>query len=138
MQLSSIEYTLYFNYIFPHMLINELAKRTGVSIHTLRYYEKLGLFKGEVDDAVKSNNYKNYEESLIEQIALIKEAKQVGFTLAEIKFLFDSWADSKLKTADKKAIFDAKINEIDHKIAQLKQVKRGLIKTLKDIEIGDC
>lgn len=101
------------------MLINELAKRTGVSIHTLRYYENLGFFKGVVNEAVKTNQYRNYEETTVGKIALIKEAKEVGFTLAEIKFLLESWADYKLSTADKVAVFAAKINEIDSKIDHL-------------------
>jgi DNA-binding transcriptional MerR regulator len=67
------------------MLISELAKRTGVTIYTLRYYENYGLFKGEPDSAVKTNNYKQYDEHLIEKIQLIKEAKEIGFTLSEIK-----------------------------------------------------
>ncbi|MES2516261.1 MAG: hypothetical protein V4580_19050 [Bacteroidota bacterium] len=53
---------------------------------------------------VKTNQYRNYEESIVSKIALIKDAKQVGFTLAEVKFLPDSWADDKLNTADKAAI----------------------------------
>lgn len=120
------------------MLINELAKRTGVSIHTLRYYENLGFFKGVVNEAVKSNQYRNYDESIVGKIALIKEAKEVGFTLAEIKILLQSWTDDKLSTADKAAVFTAKINEIDNKIDHLRRVKKKLIETLKDIENGEC
>src|SRR5688572_1613486 len=106
------------------MLINELAKRTGVSIHTLRYYENLGFFKGVVNEAVKTNQYKNYEESLVGKVALIKEAKEVGFTLAEIKFLLESWTDDKLSMVDKVAIFNTKISEIDSKIGHLRRVKK--------------
>jgi MerR family copper efflux transcriptional regulator len=120
------------------MLINELAKRTGVSIHTLRYYENLGFFRGLSNEIVKTNNYKDYDESLVDKIALIKEAKEVGFTLAEIKFLLESWSDDKMSTADKMAIFTAKIKEIDLRIDQLKQVKNKLVKTRKDIESGEC
>jgi DNA-binding transcriptional MerR regulator len=141
LQLSSIEYTLYLNYIFPHqesMLINELARRTGVSIHTLRYYESLGFFRGSVDQSVKTNSYKNYDESLVVQIGLIKDAKEVGFTLAEIKFLLEGWTSDKLEIVDKIAIFTAKIDEIDLKIGHLKQMKRKLTETIKNIKDGDC
>lgn len=120
------------------MLINELSKRTGVSIHTLRYYENFGFFRGMPDEKVKSNNYKNYDESLVETISLIKEAKEVGFTLSEIKYLLNSWANNGLSVEKKLEIANAKINEIDLKIRQLKQVKSRLMKTLKDIETGDC
>ena len=73
------------------MLINELSKQSGVSIHTLRYYENLGLIQGEADETVSSNNYKHYDESLIERLETIKEAKEAGFALSEIKKMLDSW-----------------------------------------------
>jgi len=120
------------------MLINELARRTGVSIHTIRYYENLGFFKGVADEEVTTNNYKNYSDDLVERISLIREAKEVGFTLAEIKVLFESWADPRLKTAGKIKVFTMKIKEIDDRIAQLKRVKKKLAKTIKDIERGNC
>ncbi len=41
------------------MFINELSKRTGVAIPTLRYYENFGLFKGVTDETVTTNNYKD-------------------------------------------------------------------------------
>lgn len=120
------------------MLINELSKRTGVSIHTLRYYENFGFFKGVSDEKVKTNNYKNYDENLEETIELIKEAKAVGFTLSEIKYLLDSWTNNRFSVEKKVEIVNAKINEIDLKIRQLRQIKNRLVSVIKDIENGDC
>lgn len=120
------------------MLIHELSKRTGLSIHTLRYYENYGLLKGESDEKVKTNNYKNYDESLIEKIEVIKGAKEVGFTLSEIKFLLDSWYNNQLSTEKKIEVVTNKIQEIDAKINQFKQVKKLLVEAIKDIENGDC
>lgn len=120
------------------MLINELSKRTGVSIHTLRYYENYGLIAGRTDETVKSNNYKRYDESLIEKIEIIKGAKEVGFTLSEIKGLLDSWYSEGLSAEKKIDVVNKKINEVDAKIRQLKQVKNLLIDAKKDIENGDC
>jgi MerR family transcriptional regulator, copper efflux regulator len=120
------------------MLINELSKRTGVSIHTLRYYENYGLFKGETDEKVKTNNYKQYDEGLIEKIELIKEAKEIGFTLAEIKGLLDSWHNKQLSVEKKVEILNIKINEIDSKICQLQQVRKFLVDGIRDVENGDC
>lgn len=120
------------------MLINELAKRTGVSIHTLRYYENFGFFKGAADETIKTNNYKNYSESLIDKIGLIKEAKEAGFTLSEIKHLLNSWSNNKMKEEKKIEVFTTKIDEIDLKIRQLKQIKTKLLNTIKDIKSGRC
>ena len=121
------------------MLINELSKRTGVTIHTLRYYENLGLIQGVSDENVKSNNYKNYDESVVERIEIIAEAKEVGFTLAEIKKMLESWFGGTLKEKEIQKLFSEKIKEIDTKIKQLKQMKKRLEKVVKDVENGlDC
>ncbi|MCC5930892.1 MAG: MerR family transcriptional regulator [Cyclobacteriaceae bacterium] len=49
-----------------------MQKRTGLSIHTLRYYENYGLFEGKADEKVKTNNYKQYDDSLVGKIELLK------------------------------------------------------------------
>ncbi|MEM7552345.1 MAG: MerR family transcriptional regulator [Bacteroidota bacterium] len=120
------------------MLISELAKRTGLTIHTLRYYENYGLFKGTVDEAVKTNNYKQYDEKLVEKIQLIKEAKEIGFTLSEIKDLLDSWFTNQLSIERKIEVLNAKINEIDSRIRQLKFVRKFLVDGIEDVKKGDC
>ena len=120
------------------MLINELSKRSGVSIHTLRYYENIGLIQGETDETITSNNYKNYDESLLERLELIKEAKEVGFPLSEIKKMMDGWYGGTISVKDQLKIVDAKISEVDAKISQLKQAKKRLLEVRKDIESGNC
>jgi MerR family transcriptional regulator, copper efflux regulator len=120
------------------MLISDLSKLTKLSIHTLRYYEKYGLFKGEVNENVKTNNYKYYDESLIKKIELIKEAKEIGFTLSEIKKLLDDWYDNKLSVKKKVEVLKIKIAEIDTKILQLQQVRKFLVDGIEDVKNGDC
>ncbi len=120
------------------MLINELAKRTGVPIATLRYYENYGLFKGISDEKVKTNNYKDYDESIVEKVEIIVGAKNAGFTLSEIKHLLENWFSNRLSIENKIAVVNKKISEIDDKIRQLKQAKKLLVEAMKDIENGGC
>jgi MerR family copper efflux transcriptional regulator len=120
------------------MLINELSKRTGVAIATLRYYENYGLFKGVTDEKVKTNNYKDYDESIVEKIEMIKGAKEAGFTLSEIKKLLDSWYNKRLSSHKKVEVVKSKISEIDDKIHQLKKVRKLLTECIVDIEKGNC
>jgi len=120
------------------MLISEFAKRTGVSIHTLRYYENYGLFKGKADESVKTNNYKQYDESLIEKVQLIKEAKEIGFTLSEIKDLLEDWFSNKLSEEKKIEVLKFKIKEIDNKINQFKGVRKMLIDGIQEVRDGKC
>jgi MerR family transcriptional regulator, copper efflux regulator len=120
------------------MLINELSKRTSVSIPTLRYYENYGLFRGVSDERIKTNNYKDYDESVLEKMELIKGAKEAGFTLSEIKRLLDSWYNKRLSPDKKVEVVNNKINEIDSKIRQLKKVRKLLSDCIVDIEKGEC
>lgn len=116
------------------MLINDLSKRTGATVHTIRYYENLGLIRGTVDETIKTNNYKNYDEHVVERLEIILEAKEVGFTLAEIKKLLESWYGEHSDRNEQKQMFTSKIEEIELKIQQLEQIKTRLQKVVHDLE----
>lgn len=120
------------------MLISELSKQTGVSIHTIRYYENMGLIQGTTDERVKTNNYKNYDENHVERIDIIKEAQEVGFTLSEIKTLLEKWYSGTFPKEEQLKFFVAKIIEVETKIRQLKQVKKRLEEVKKSIEKDEC
>lgn len=120
------------------MLINELSKITGVSAHTIRYYEKYGLIKGKRKEGVKSNNYFHYDEEAVEKLELIRDAKSIGFTLNEIKQLIDAWFSKKFTISKKVAILDEKLHSIDEKIKQLKEVKKAIAAFKKEVEEFDC
>lgn len=120
------------------MLISELAKRTGLTVHTLRYYENYGFFKGRVDDSVKTNSYKQYDDELVEKIQLIKEAKEIGFTLSEIKNLLESWFTNQLSVEAKVDVLRVKIEEIDGKIHQLEIVRKFLVDGIEEVKRGEC
>ncbi|MCP2029340.1 DNA-binding transcriptional MerR regulator [Flavobacterium sp. HSC-32F16] len=116
------------------MLINELSKKTGLTIHTIRYYENLGMIKGLTNEKVLSNNYKHYDANTVERLEIIIEAREVGFTLAEIKKILTSWfetTDSKPETLE---LFQAKIKEIDDKMKYFKQTKSLLEKVCEKIQ----
>ena len=120
------------------MLINELSKKTGVSIHTIRYYENLGLIQGVSDENVKSNNYKNYDNKVVERLEIILEAKEVGFTLAEIRTLLTGWFEKKNAKSETAELFKTKIQEIDKRIKQFKQIKKRLEKVVKELDNDEC
>ncbi|MBL0912753.1 MAG: MerR family transcriptional regulator [Bacteroidia bacterium] len=120
------------------MLINELSKRTGVSIHTLRYYENLGLISGAVDETVTTNRYKNYGEDALERVEIIREGKEAGFTLAEIKKMLESWYSGTLTPEEQLKTMDKKIAEVENRIRKLKDVKKLLVRMRKEIGKGEC
>ena len=120
------------------MLINELSKRSGVSIHTLRYYENLGLIQGTTNENVKTNNYKDYDEHAVERLEIIVEAKEVGFTLAEIRTIIDGWFNASQPKEDLQILFQKKIAEMDRKIKQFRQMKKRLQEVCAELGNGTC
>jgi MerR family transcriptional regulator, copper efflux regulator len=85
------------------MLINELSKKTGISTHTIRFYEKSGLIEGKQDESVKSNNYYHYDDVTVEKLEFISDAKSVGFTIKEIGQIIDAWYNRKYTKKQKLA-----------------------------------
>ena len=68
------------------MKINELAKKTGLTAPTIRFYETVGLLDSR-HVRRGDNNYRDYCEEAVEQLLVIKEVQAAGFTLAEFKEL---------------------------------------------------
>lgn len=116
------------------MLINELSKVTGLTVHTLRYYENLGLIEGQKNETIKSNNYKNYDDEVVEKIKIIKDVQGIGFTLAEIKKMFNDCYGGTITDEDRIEIFNDKIKEVEAKVQHFKAIKSRLISIRKNIE----
>lgn len=112
-------------------LINVISKEVGLPIHTIRYYENYGLFKGK-KNGDGSVHYSYYDDEVMEKLVLIREAKQIGFTLAEIKTLLDAWHSKKISLQRKREILREKITEIDEKIRALKAMKKLVKECMKD------
>ncbi len=120
------------------MLINELSKRTGITAHTIRFYEKSGLIKGVRDQAVKSNNYFHYDEETVEKLALIRDAKAIGYTISEIAQLIEAWYSNTFSKVEKIAFLDEKLISIEKKIKDLKEMKKLISQYKTDVLNDEC
>ncbi len=95
---------------------------------TIRFYEKLGLLT-KVERA--ANGYKIYTHAHVEQLRLIKHAKELGFTLEEIKQLATLLFAKQLTITEMERFLKQKEQEIDNKILKLEQFKEQINVTLK-------
>ena len=109
------------------MLINELSKKSGISAHTIRFYEKSGLIKGKRDESIKSNNYFHYNEETIEQLEFINDAKSVGFTIREIGQLIDAWYNNRFSKEEKLLALEQKLKEIKQMKKQIEAFKKDVL-----------
>jgi MerR family transcriptional regulator, copper efflux regulator len=130
--------TLFSAHYLYKMLINELSKKTGITVHTIRFYEKSGLIKGKRNENIKSNNYFHYDDETVEKLELLRDAKSIGFTINEIGQLMDAWYNNKMTISKKLAVLDEKLLSIDEKIKQLKEMKKMINQFKKDVLKDAC
>jgi MerR family copper efflux transcriptional regulator len=105
--------------------IGQAAKKTGLSIKSIRYYEAIGLITPPRGD----NDYRYYPESLLKQLHFIKSTKDAGFNLKESKALLLLCENKNRSSADVKAIAEQKIAELQARIDQ----QQTLLDKLKNI-----
>ncbi len=120
------------------MLINELSKKTGLSTHTIRFYEKSGLIEGKQNEAVKSNNYFHYDEVTVEKLEFISDAKSVGFTIREISQMIDAWYNQKYTKEQKLEILDDKLISLEQKMKEIKEMKKQINEFKEDVLNDRC
>ena len=130
---------IYFSTVYIcTMLINELSKITGLSIHTIRFYEKSGLIEGKRDDSVKSNNYFHYDDETIEKLEFITDAKSVGFTIREIGQIIDAWYNKKFTKEEKLGILEDKLLSLEQKLKEIKEMKKQIFQFKEDVAHDRC
>lgn len=103
--------------------IGELAKRGGVGVETVRFYERQGLLD---EPERKSSGYRQYDAQTVQVLRFIRRAKELGFTLKEIKSLLEIRTDVSTPRAEVRQQARKKVAEIDEKIADLNRMREGL------------
>jgi MerR family copper efflux transcriptional regulator len=101
--------------------IGTLAKRTGVGIDTVRYYERNGLIAPQ---ARLASGYRRYGELEVSRLRFIRRAQALGFTLKEVRELLALSAKRDVSKVKKTA--QTKLAEVEERIAALTRVRDGL------------
>ncbi|OJF10347.1 MerR family transcriptional regulator [Couchioplanes caeruleus] len=104
----------------------EVAERAGVNIQTLRYYERRGLI---AEPARSPGGHRTYPADTVTLLSVIKAAQRLGFTLDEVAELLDTGRRGH-PTPDLKARAEAKIAEVDRKIADLSTIRGALARVV--------
>ena len=116
------------------MKIGEVARLSGTGIETIRFYEREGLL---LEPERRPSGYRQYDESTVERLAYIRRAKELGFTLAEIRELMELSFVSQAGCDHIRRRADAKIADIEGKIRSLQQMKRSLGKIVERCRTED-
>ena len=114
------------------MRIGELCAKTGLSKETVRYYERQGLLEN-IPQPNRSNNYKVYSAVDLQRLNMIKHAKMLGFTLAEIAEVLAVWVDDKFTAEQKQASLRRKVQQLEEKEAALIELRARLKNALNKV-----
>ena len=105
------------------LTIGAVAKRVGVAIDTIRYYEREGLLP---QPERRASGYRSYGEGAITQLRFIRRAKGLGFTLEEIRDLLMLSRDRQHGVKAVKQRAQQRLAVIDARIVDLQRVRAGL------------
>jgi DNA-binding transcriptional MerR regulator len=105
------------------MLIRELAKRTGVSPYTIRYYESVGLLPAPQRG---DNQYRLYTEAEADRLRFILGARSLHFSLSEIARLLAARDTGALPCQQVLTSLAVRQQEIEQRIADLQLVRAAL------------
>lgn len=103
--------------------IGQVAKQTGVTVETVRFYEKQGLIEAPQRS---DSGYRQYPRETVKRVRFIQHAKEVGFTLKDISELLTLRQEPGTSCADIKIRAARKIEDIDKKIRELQRIREAL------------
>lgn len=106
--------------------IGEVAKLSGVDAKTLRFYEKKGVI---VPANREENGYRYFTEENLEEIKVVKNARDLGLGLPEIKELMVGCSDSNcIHTAERnQRIIDDYVVKLTERIEQMEKLKKRML-----------
>jgi MerR family copper efflux transcriptional regulator len=119
--------------------IGQAARRGGVGVETVRFYERQGL----LDQPPRSDSgYRQYPQEVVSRLRFIQRAKDLGFSLAEIKELISLRLDSTTSAGEVRSRSEAKIADIDERVRDLLRMRGALERLVSSCDaagsIGDC
>ncbi len=110
-----------------HYKVGEIAKKVGINLETLRYYEKINLMP---QPKRRDSRYRYYDANDLKRLLFIKRSKELGFTLKEIQELLNLKVESTATCGDIKHLTEHKLKDIEERIRDLNNIKMVLVKLI--------
>jgi len=112
--------------------IGELAKEVNLNPKTIRYYEEVGLLS---KPRRSESGYRLYSKYEVDRLRLVRRAKILGLSLAEIKELVEYAVDGRCNALEQRllALVEAKLGEVDQRMQDLATFREELIRYRRDL-----
>ena len=115
--------------------IGELARRTGCSVETIRYYERVGVLPRPPRSA---GRYRLYDSGDVRRLAFVRRARELGFTLDEVRALLVlSAANTENTCSEVREVTARHLADVRAKIADLRAMERVLSEAVRRCNAGE-
>lgn len=105
------------------MKVGQVAKAAGVSIQTIRFYERRGLLPVPLR---LPSGYRDYPERSVNTVRLIKQMQELGFTLRELHHFIHLLETEPHNPVERRVCVEAKLASIDEQIERLRAIRGQL------------
>lgn len=120
------------------MRIGEVAEAAGLPTQTIRFYERRGLLP---QPARGTNGYRDYDPSVLDQLAFIRSGQAAGLTLAELAGILDQRREGAVPCEHVRSLLTTKLDDVrtrQQELAVLERELRGLIGRSHRLDPADC
>ncbi len=124
--------------VTPRLPIGLLSQRTGCNIETIRYYERVGLL---ATPTRSSGGHRMYNESHLMRLSFVRRARDLGFTLDEVRALLRLADERGRPCAEARDVAAGHLADVRAKIADLRKMERVLrdmVASCADGTLPDC
>jgi MerR family transcriptional regulator, redox-sensitive transcriptional activator SoxR len=111
----------------PQLTISDVARQVGLQPSAIRYYEQIGILL----PAERISGRRRYDTTVIYRLAIIQRARQIGFTLDEIRTLFFGFGKSTRVSKRWQKLSRRKLEELDHLMDAVKSMRRLMERMLQ-------
>ncbi|MEP7455846.1 helix-turn-helix domain-containing protein [Phyllobacterium sp. SB3] len=113
--------------------IGELARRTGVKVPTIRYYEQIGLL---LPPPRTEGQQRRYDKKGMARLAFIRHARELGFDIEAIRALLSLQDNPNQSCSVADQIASARLDEVEARIARLSSLRTELQRMLAECACG--
>jgi DNA-binding transcriptional MerR regulator len=117
------------------MKIGEIAGRAGVSVDTVRFYERVGVLP---PPARTESGYRDYEPGTIERIRLTRELQAIGFTLRDAVDALAAHDAGGATCESERWRLEAVLARVDAKLTELAELRERIVAARAACESGEC
>uniref|UniRef100_Q0HTB5 HTH-type transcriptional regulator CueR n=1 Tax=Shewanella sp. (strain MR-7) TaxID=60481 RepID=Q0HTB5_SHESR len=115
------------------MKIGEVAKHTGLSVKSIRYYHDIGLVCGERNEA----GYRVYRHQDIESLKFVHQCRDLGFSLEDCKLLLGLRNNDSRNAEDVKQLTRNHLAYVEEQISKLQNLRSQLQQMVSECQGGE-